>query len=339
MRKKTAAVLLCVLLLLGCGTAEAKETAHRQKPETVSRLKAVSYSYDKIRLTWEAVEGAEAYVIYRSLSLRKGYKKIGTALPSQTVWTDKKLKTGRTYYYRLRVQKESTEGRSLSGFSKSVKAVPRPGRIQNLSAEYRMAGTFFLKWKSVRGADGYQLQLKTASDRKWKNAYRFDENTVSYPREAQGEYRQKRFLKQTCARWDLTSGEDAFWFRVRAYHVENGKKVFGAFSTPLLTEPVWNSEKELIDFVQDWVCQNYEGYIPDDLAFRTPENSSWGIEWGNCRTISRYTPKEQILQDFCEYRLREYFEKNYFAQGAEAPAGGLYLRDLGSGIWRVWWLD
>lgn len=335
MRKKTAALVLCALLLLSCETAAAEAAGTIRAPA----VQAASYSYDKVRLTWECTEQAEAYAIYRAASAKGKYKKIRTVSASRTGYIDRGLKTGKTYYYKIRAVKKDGRETENSRFSKIVKASPRPIRVRELTAEYQMAGAFLLTWKPVRGADGYQLQIKTASGGKWQDAYRPDAETVSRPREVSGDYQQKRYLKGTGARWDLSSEEAFFQFRVRAYHTENGKKIFGAYSAPLRMEPVWSSAEELCSFVQAWVGETYPGYLPEISASLTPETASWGVEWGNCQTVSRYAAREKVLQELCAYKLNHYFEKNYFAQGEEVPHGSLYLRDLGDGTWRVWWLD
>lgn len=343
MRKKTAALVLCVLLLLSCETAAAEEAWTIRAPAVRASppvsVRAASYSYDKIRLTWGRAEQAEAYAIYRAASAKGKYKRIHTAAASRTAYIDRGLKTGKTYYYKIRSVQKNGKKTGAVRFSKIVKATPRPIRVRSLAAEYQMAGAFLLTWKPVRGADGYQLQIKTASDSKWQDTYRLDAETVSRPREVSGDYQQKRYLKGISARWDLSSGEASFQFRVRAYHKENGKKIFGAYSAPLRMEPVWDSAEELRSFVQAWVSETYPGYLPETSVALTPETANWGVEWGNCQTISRYASREKVLREFCAYKLNNYFKKNYFAQGEEAPHGSLYLRDLGDGTWRVWWLD
>lgn len=343
MRKKTAAFILCVLLLLSCETAAAAEAVSIRAPAVRASppvsLQAASYSYDKVHLTWDRTEQAEAYAIYRAASAKGKYKRIHTIAASRTGYIDRGLKTGKTYYYKIRAVQKNGKKAGAAKFSKIVKASPRPIRVRELTGEYQMAGAFLLTWEPVRGADGYQLQIKTASDSKWQDAYRPDEETVSRPREVSGDYQQKRYLKGNCARWDLSSEEAFFQFRVRAYHKENGKKIFGTYSEPLRMEPVWDSAEELHSFVQDWVSETYPGYRSETSAVLTPETGSWGVEWGNYQTISRYASREKVLREFCAYKLNHYFEKNYFAQGEKAPHGSLYLRDLGDGTWRVWWLD
>ena len=335
MRKKTAVLVLCILLLLSCETAAAEAAGTIRAPA----VQAASYSYDKVRLTWGHTEQTEAYAIYRAASAKGKYKKIRTVAASRTGYIDRGLKTGKTYYYKIRAVQKNGKKAGVAKFSKIAKASPRPIRVRELTGEYQMAGAFLLTWKPVRGADGYQLQIKTASDSKWQDAYRPDEETVSRPREVSGDYQQKRYLKGNCARWDLSSEEASFQFRVRAYHKENGQKIFGAYSSPLRMEPVWNSAEELRSFVQDWVRETYPGYLSETSASLMPETGNWGVEWGNCQTVSRYAAREKVLQELCAYKLNHYFEKNYFAQGEEVPHGSLYLRDLGDGTWRVWWLD
>ena len=53
----------------------------------------------KPELTWNEVEGATTYVVYRSTSSSKNFKKIGES--ETTSYTDTTAKKGTTYYYRV----------------------------------------------------------------------------------------------------------------------------------------------------------------------------------------------------------------------------------------------
>lgn len=62
-------------------------------------IKKATAKKGKNVLTIGKVSGAKKYVVYRSTKKNSGYKKIGTT--SKTTYTDKKVKKGTTYYYKV----------------------------------------------------------------------------------------------------------------------------------------------------------------------------------------------------------------------------------------------
>ena len=62
-------------------------------------IKKATAKKGKNVLTIGKVSGAKKYVVYRSTKKNSGYKKIGTT--SKTTYTDKKVKKGKTYYYKV----------------------------------------------------------------------------------------------------------------------------------------------------------------------------------------------------------------------------------------------
>jgi len=65
-------------------------------PENV---KAVSVNPNKIKVTWDAIEGAESYNIYRSTSKNGKYKLVKTT--KKATYTDSNTTNGKYYHYRV----------------------------------------------------------------------------------------------------------------------------------------------------------------------------------------------------------------------------------------------
>ena len=75
-------------------------------------------------VTWKKVIGASGYEVYRSTKKNSGYKKVTTIKKGSTVrYTNKKLKKGKTYYYKIRAYKTVNKNKGYSAYSavKSVK--------------------------------------------------------------------------------------------------------------------------------------------------------------------------------------------------------------------------
>ena len=72
------------------------------KPANVSALKAYG-GKGSIKLTWKKANKAQGYIIYRSTNSKSGFKKIKTINKASTLkYTDTNLKSGKTYYYRIK---------------------------------------------------------------------------------------------------------------------------------------------------------------------------------------------------------------------------------------------
>ena len=62
-----------------------------------------------IEISWEEVEGATSYVVYRSTKSTSGYKAIVTVTDGLS-YTDSSAKKGTTYYYKVAAATETTTG-------------------------------------------------------------------------------------------------------------------------------------------------------------------------------------------------------------------------------------
>lgn len=73
----------------------------------------------KVTVKFKKATGAKKYEIYRSTSKNSGYKKIGTTSSAQ--YTDKKVKKGKAYYYKVKSVR-SVRGTVKSAFSSAAKS-------------------------------------------------------------------------------------------------------------------------------------------------------------------------------------------------------------------------
>ena len=117
----------------------------------------------KPMLTWNAVEGATSYRIYRSTSKGSGYSLLGTT--TATSYTNTGAKAGTTYYYRVKACNDaglSPYSNIVSGQVKSV--TPKPSapvvKIGNSAA----SGKPMLTWNAVSGATSYKVYRATSQN-------------------------------------------------------------------------------------------------------------------------------------------------------------------------------
>jgi len=77
---------------------------------------SIALNGKKPMVSWEAVDGAVAYKVYRSTKSGSGYKVIGTV--EDISYTDSSAKKGTTYYYKI---KAVSEGGNTGAYSSYVK--------------------------------------------------------------------------------------------------------------------------------------------------------------------------------------------------------------------------
>lgn len=321
---------------------------------------AKSYSYNKVKLTWEAVSGADGYEVYRKTSKNGKFTKLASVASSKESYINTGLTCGKTYWYKVRAYKGSGGKKTYSKYSAVKSTYPRPSKVKGVTAAFPSAAlnNFDISWDKVTGASGYQLQYNPAGEgwktyhyeavepelrQYYKGSWNFTGKGLKiYPEaDINGElFPMSKYIKSTKAIWTVGDDASSYSFRVRAYRTVNGKKVFGLYSEAVTIYPVWKSGEELQDFVHTWVDENYPTY---DRAFEeagyaglTPEEgTSWGTTW-TWYTMSQYDTKEYVLKSLCEGTLKTYFHAWWGLE--EETRGILYTRDLGDGTWQIWWL-
>lgn len=170
---------------------------------------AVSAGYNSVRLTWGKVSGANGYRIYRSTSKDGQYTCIGAAKKgSLLTFTDKKAIIGTNYYYVVRAYRMVDDSMVKSSASNTLRAkAVMTAPALKVSSSSNAAS---LIWTKVKGAQGYQICRSTSKNGTYTRI-RTLENATSYKN----------------AR--LSKGK-TYYYKVRAYRVVNGKKVYGTYS-------------------------------------------------------------------------------------------------------------
>jgi len=195
----TAAVLLAGLLALpGSGAAAATAPAAPASP------KAVSVSYNSIKISWTAVSGASGYALYRYNASTQKYERIKTT--TAVNYTNTSLTTGKTYYYKVIAYKNVNGTNIYSASSATVSAKPIPATPANFKATAYSGTSIKLTWNTVAGASGYVL-------------YQYNTSTKTYAR-----------LKVLTSLSYIHTGRTPglkYYYKVRAYRTVNSANVYG----------------------------------------------------------------------------------------------------------------
>ena len=174
----------------------------RAVPASPAKFKARSSGTTSVKLTWGKAAGADKYKVYRATSARGTYKLVKTTSSLST--TDRKLTTGKNYYYKVR----ALGGRNFySSYTAFAKVKPVPAKVTLKAKAGKRSAT--LSWTKVSGASGYKVYRATEKNGSYKRIY-----TTS---------------KTKVVNKSLKKGR-TYYYKVRAYKTVKGKKIYGAYS-------------------------------------------------------------------------------------------------------------
>ncbi len=124
-------------------------------------------SSGKVRLNWEAVDGAVEYDVYRATSKEGTYKNVFTT--DGTQYTHTSGESGVRYYYKVKAIAQNTDANSAYSSIKSrLCDLPRPNVTASNVAS---SGKVRLNWEAVDGAVAYKIYRATSEDGTYKNVF------------------------------------------------------------------------------------------------------------------------------------------------------------------------
>ncbi len=109
----------------------------------------------RLRLTWEDVDGAKSYRIYRSTRKTGNYDRIKST--SATSYTDSSAKVGKTYYYCVKAVYNNGGTSDTSNKVSGMRNLAQPG----VSLSTATAGAIKIRWAKVSGASSYRVYRST----------------------------------------------------------------------------------------------------------------------------------------------------------------------------------
>ena len=136
-------------------------------------IKSIANTSSAIKLTWGKVGKIDEYELYRKAG-SSSWKKLATLDKKTTSYTDKSVKSGTKYSYKIR----ACTGDYKGSFS-SAKSIVFLTKVNVTSATSGKTG-ITVKWGKVSGAKGYYVYRKTGSDSYKKLATVKSGSTVKY---------------------------------------------------------------------------------------------------------------------------------------------------------------
>ena len=182
-------------------------------------VRVAQNTYNSLRITWEAVDGATYYQVYRSNAQNGKYVQLGTYDNKTFSSVSKSLGCGTTYYYKVRAYCWLNGERAFSDFSSVVSAAPKLEAPDNVRADSYNYNTVKVNWNKISGADYYQVYRGTSQNGKYVLLGTYEN------------YKTSSFSRS------LGCGT-TYYYKVRAYRWVNGERVFSEYSTPVSATPI-----------------------------------------------------------------------------------------------------
>ena len=182
---------------------------------TISGLAVSGVNSSSVNLKWKAYSGATGYQVFRSDNKNGTYKRIFSTHNTSCV-NDKNIKSGKTYYYKIRpYSKEKDKNVHFGQFSKVVSATPRSFKTENkvtglVVTDYDYTN-IKMKWDKFDLASGYQV-------------FRSDSKNGTYNRIFSTH-------NTSCVNDKNIKKGKTYYYKIRAYHKNsNGTISYGKFS-------------------------------------------------------------------------------------------------------------
>lgn len=150
------------------GVSECSVHTKQALPPASSKI-SVGVRVNGINVSYVTSNVVDGYYIYRSTSSNSGFEKIAQVDKATTSsFTDKTVKYGVTYYYKVKRYTVSDGKVYLSAFSPVSKAVRNTIKKPSVTVSRRNTTSVTVKWNKVDNATKYVVQYKTENG-SWKN--------------------------------------------------------------------------------------------------------------------------------------------------------------------------
>lgn len=174
-------------------------------------VSAKSQAYNKIKITWKTVGGADGYRVCRKVA-GGSWKLLKNVSASTTSYVDTTAVTGTTYYYTIRSFCTIDGKKSLGRYKTSgIKGVAKVAAPKLVSAKITSTKKTKISWNTADGATGYRVYRKTTGGN-WKLLKVLKSSTVtSYT--------------------DTNAKGKSYVYTVRAYRTVDGENLLGYYSS------------------------------------------------------------------------------------------------------------
>jgi len=126
-------------------------------PQVPQSLKGESLGFNRVKLTWASVKGADGYIAYYAEAKEGPYTLIQNYI-NDTEASFSPLVTGTTYYFRIRSYTVTTlYGNAVSAACAPASVMPVPAAPAAVAAVSAGTDSVTVTWDAVEGATGYTV--------------------------------------------------------------------------------------------------------------------------------------------------------------------------------------
>ena len=250
-----SSILVMFMFLYGINVnvkANSDEIAKLNMNETYSNIDLTAVTNfntqimgaNLVKLSWNAVKGADGYIIYRKIADGKFEYRY---MVSNTTYTDTTAQTGEYNFYRVYPYK-NVNGKRVLGPSNEYKYVkPAPLGVKNLKAQATGTTSIKLTWNAEKDADGYIIYRKIA-DGIFEYRYMVSNTTYTDTTAKTGEYNFYRVYpyKNVKGKRVLGPSNEYKYVKPAPLGVKNLKAQATGTTSIKLT---WNAEKDADGYI------------------------------------------------------------------------------------------
>lgn len=194
----------------------SEETSAKTLAKTLEKVQGLiveTVSATSLELSWDPVEGADGYCVYRLNASTGKYEKIKTVKGEDTVqYKNGSLSSAVKYTYKVRAYANNNGSNIYGAYSVTKSAETKPAQVKGLKLTTK-SSSITLKWTKQSNVTGYQI-------------YRYNAST--------GKYEKIKAIKGASTVTYTNKGRKkgtTYKYKVRAYKTSGTKNTYGSFST------------------------------------------------------------------------------------------------------------
>ena len=164
---------------------------------------------DKATIKWNKVSGTTGYIIYRANTKNGKYTQVKKIANQKTIsYTDKKIKSKKEYYYKIRAYKTISGKTHYSSYSSTIqKTAYAQAKIKSVSYNSK---AITIKWGKVSNVTGYEVYRANYGSNTYKKIKTLKNSTT---------YKDK----------NISVGK-AYYYKIKAYKTKGKSKIYGQLS-------------------------------------------------------------------------------------------------------------